>query len=388
MLEYLEPFIQNTSPRIVPAWIQYVQALETYLRPLYRRHILAPDVSTPGIALLRYILACVDWNYMEHQTSDYERYSYYLRHVRDNLENTFDHNTTGFRFFNTFTSRHLGKVPEFIIPVEDVTTISTLPLDKPWEYWVGVRPVRYLYHDSKELSFDIEKDRVRFYKDPPSYVVISIDVVALAFKWWKYLTSAPLEEEEDMKDQRRFLHKYVISGFYEDQLDIFLLHQLELLSDVSSIDDIEQYTATIVSANNQYGYVGLRYNESCRVMYRELMKINSGNIRPSAICASPLLGYRKSIVQRVHQTLSDLDVPRLRQYQFYRYLRDKGMISFILKLHQYKSQSVIYSRMQKVLKPRVQKAIRERIWDYVKDPIIKADLADELMKLDDGLSYV
>lgn len=387
MLEYLEPFIENTSPRIIPAWQQYVSAIETYRSPLYKRYLLAADVSTPGVSLLRYILSCVDWSYMRHQSSDYDRYMFHIRYIRDDLENTFDHITTGFRFFNCFTTKHMGKVQEIVIPVEDTTAISTLPFDRGWEDWIGIRPVRYLYHDSSELSFDIEKDRVRFYREPPSYVVVSIDVVALVFKYWKYLTDAPTPEEDVGKDTRRFLHKYVFNGFFYDQLDTYLIHQLVDISKIQAPDEIAHMTSRTKTSNLQYGWVGSRYTESCSVMYKELQKIKSGNIRPSAILSSPILGNRRSIVQRVHTLCNTLDVPRLRQYQFYRYLRDKDLFQFILSLHQYKSQEAVYKRIERTVKPKIQRLLRERIWTYMKDPVLRSRIQDELEDLNSRLSY-
>ena len=69
---------------------------------------LNTDYEPSGTALLRYILSCVDWNYMAHQKSDFDRYTFYLRFVQEDLENTFEHTTTGFKFHNCFTSKNLG----------------------------------------------------------------------------------------------------------------------------------------------------------------------------------------------------------------------------------------------------------------------------------------
>ena len=53
MIDLLLPYIENKSPRILPAWNEYVQNLETFQSILQKRFILNTDYETSGIALLR-----------------------------------------------------------------------------------------------------------------------------------------------------------------------------------------------------------------------------------------------------------------------------------------------------------------------------------------------
>lgn len=387
MLEYLTPFIENSSPRLIPAWNQYVQAIETFKEPLYKRFMLATDHETRGITIMRYILSCVDWSYMKNHASDFDRYSFHVRFIKDDLENTFDHNTTGFRFFNTFTSKNLGRVQEFIIPVEDITSVTTLPFDKGWEHWIPVRPVRYLTHDSREFTLNVEKDVVKFTREQPNYAIIAIDVVALVFKYWKYMTEAPDDPEWMGKDQRRFLHKYVISGFLDDLTDIFLISHMSEISKCKEQAEILEFTTKKHSAELQYGYIGSRYQEASQVMFKELTKVKAGSVRPSAIFSSPLLGRRNSITQRINTIIENLDVPRLRQFEFYRYLRDKDLFNLMLNIFEFRHMDPLYERIRRHIKPKIQKLIRNKIWLYIKDPIIKSDIEYELEELNEKIQY-
>lgn len=386
MLEYLEGFIEHTSPRIVPAWNQYVKNIETFKLPLMKRYLLANDYETSGIALLRYILSCVDWNYMRHCHSDYDRYLYHLRYIRDDLENTFDHTTTGFKFRNLFTSKHLGTVQEFIIPVEDTTIVKTLPFDKGWEHWVHIKPVRYLTHDSPELTLNVEQDRVRFYRTPPTYVIISIDVIALALKYWKYMSDAPIDPEFVGKDQRRFLHKYVLFGFIDDLIDTFLIQHIKKVSEIQDEDELNTFNVKH-SSTQMYGYVGARYNEASRTLYRELQKVKSGATRANMIFSSPLLGNKKTIVDRVNTIINKLDVPRLRQYQFYRYLRDKDLFNIMINIFKFRDMDPLYQRIQRSVKPKLLKLLREKIWLYIKDPVVRLQIQDELETLNEKIQW-
>ena len=386
MLEFLEGFIEHSSPRLIPAWNQYVQNIETFKQPLLKRFLLANDYETSGVALIRYIFSCVDWNYMHHCSNDYQRYLYHLRYVRDDLENTFDHTTTGFKFFNLFTSKHLGKVQEFIIPVEDSTSITNLPFDKGWDEWVKIRPVRYLTHDSPELTLNVEQDKVRFYRTPPTYAIISIDVIALVLKYWKYLTDAPVDPEYVGKDQRRFIHKYVLFGFLDDLIDVFLIQHIKRISEVQDEDELNHFNVRS-SSTQMYGYVGARYNEASRVLYREFQKVKSGTTRANMIFSSPLLGHKKSIVDRVNMIVNNLDVPRLRQYQFYRYLRDKDLFNMMMNIFKFRYMDPQYLRLQRVIKPKILRMIRNKIWLYMKDPVIRLQIQDEIEELNEKISW-
>lgn len=387
MLEMLEQFIEPYSPRLIPAWNQYVQYIETYTQPIMKRFMLATDASTKGIAMLRYILSCADWNYLLKPGSDFNKYIYHVRFVKDDLENTFDHTTNGFRYFNCFTGTQLGKVQEFIIPVEDVTSASTLPFDKGWSYWKDIRPVRYLSHDSQEFTINIEKDVVRFYKEKPSYAIISIDVVALIFKYMKYLMEAPDDPEYEGKDQRRFLHKYVLSGFMRDLTDIFLIQQMNTVASVGSIEELREFTQQNVSSDQMYGFVGHRYHEASTVFYREIENIKSGQLRPRSLLSSPLLTRRVALNERAFMIDENLDVPRLRQYQFYRFLRDKDMFNLILKLYKFRADDPLCERLERHVKPKIYKLMRDKIWLYMKDSTIRSKIEQDLLAINDLLDF-
>ena len=378
MLELLFPYITNSSPRLLPAWNEYVDNLETFQSQLMKRFILGTDHETKGIALLRYILSSIDYNYMQNQVSDFDIYTFYLRHIQEDIENKFEHTTLGTKFYNLFIDNHLGKIQEFIIPIEDISVTQRLPFDKSWDVWKYVRPVRYLAHDSTEFTQYMEADRIRFRNNPPTHGVVSIDVIALIFKYFKYMTISPNETEWTGKDQRRFLHKHVLSFFLYDLLDIFLINQIKNISNVSSIDEINTYTANNATYSGMYGFVGHRYHEASKLLYNEFTKIKNGQTRPSMILSSPLLSHGKSIYDVVNMMVNRCHVPYMRQFQCFRVMRDMHLFSTILNIFEYRKTEHLYKTIQRNVGPKIRKYIRDKVWTYVHDPILESYMQSNL----------
>ena len=386
----LSQFIEPYSPRLIPVWNGYVTDIETSTKSLMKRFMLSPGYETAGIRLLRFIFACVDWNYMlKPNISDLDKYMYHIRHVKEDLDNTFEHTTTGITYFNFFHDKTLGKVRELILPVEDITPVNRLPFDKGWIYWKQIKPVRYLAHNSKELARNIEMDRVKFYKHQPTYSVITIDVVALVFKYMKFLQEAPLDPELKKlpeKVQRIFLHKHVLNSFMTDLLDIFLIRLMMNVSDMAKVENMEtdrhEDTGEIM-----YGFVGHRYGEAATALYNQMINVKNGTVKPRSILSSPLLTSRMSIVNRTEMILEELDIPDLRQFEFYRVLRDLDMFKLVMNMYQLNNDNQLYSRFSRAVKPKIYKLLRSKIWLYSKDLVIRDSLEKELENLNERIQF-
>lgn len=395
MLDMLESFIDPYSPRLVPAWNGYVQYIETSNKILLdSRYMKAPGREVAGVRLLRYILACADWNYLlKKNISDYEKYSYHLRHVQEDLENTFETTTTGNTYYNFFHDKQLGKVQEYMLPVTDISPMNRLPFDKPWAYWKHIQPVRYLAHNSKELARDVEQDRVKFYKYQPTYAVITIDVIALVMKYMKYVIDTPIDPELEKSPeliQRIFIHKHVLSGWIRDLTDIFLLKQMTNLTRLAVEHDgnILDFTQANYSTDLMYGFVGNRFNEASRVFYTQLQNVHNGTLRPRSLLSSPLLTRSTSPILRANMILDELDIPKLRQYEFYRYLRDRDLYFLILNMFKLHNDSQLYTRVSRTIKYHVYRLLRAKIWLYIKnDTSTRLQVEEELNLLNESLSF-
>lgn len=395
MLNMLGSFIEPYSPRLLPAWNGYVQYIETANSVLLNsRYLKAPGREVAGIRLLRYILACTDWNYMlKPGISDYDKYNNHLKYVQEDLENTFETTTTGNIYYNFFHDKQLGKVQEYILPVEGSSPIKRLPFDRPWSSWKYVQPVRYLSHNSIELARDIEQDRVKFYKHQPSYAVITIDVIALVMKYTKFLMDTPIDNdliEAPELVQRIFLHKYVLSYWMRDLTDIFLLKQMCQLTQlaVDHRGSLLDFTSKKHTTDLMYGFVGNRYNEASRVFYTQLLNIQNGTLRPRSLLSSPLLTKSMSPINRAAMILDELDIPRLRQFEFYRYLRDKDLFFLILNMYKLHSDDQLYVRLSRTIKYQIYKLLRNKIWLYIKnDSKTREGVQLELEQLNDSLSF-
>ena len=392
MLDYIAEFVKpNGSPRIVHPWVEYISNIATYIKYYNRRFMIAPEYETMGMQLLRYIINFVDYNWMtKNYNNDYDRYTYYVRFIKEDLENIFDQVSTGRSFYNYFVNNNLGKVDEYILPCEDINTILNLPMNKSWEEWEKVRPVRLMDHGSSEFTVNMFNDRFKFSKISPEYAIITIDVIALIFKYYKYLTIAPENDPNNNaygKSDRRFIHSYVIIPMLKDLIDCFLINQIDIVSK-STKEEIEQRTSLSLVYDIQFGFIGSRYQEACRYLHKEIMRLTASDVNPTLFLSGPLLMDNKSIVDRIEYTVDNLYIPNLRQYEYYLYLRDRKILSLVTNLYKLTGDSFMFKNYSRKLKYKILKTIRNKCWLSIKNYRIREQVQSELYDTYETLSWL
>lgn len=159
-----------------------------FIRERFKRLYKSEGYESHAVRLLRYIINNADFDLLERQGNNFDRYMYHLRFIKASLDNIFDRISRGRGYRNIFFKSE-RKTEEFILPVEDLNTLVHLPLDtEDWETWKKVRPVRLWDHNSDEFTVNLLNDRFTFTRGlEPTNAIILIDVVALILKYfiWK-----------------------------------------------------------------------------------------------------------------------------------------------------------------------------------------------------------
>jgi len=187
------------------------------------RYLNAHAIPTPGIELLRFICLNIDINSLESCQNDADRYLEILKGVGTQVRAAVDPMFTNSIAGGRWIPKTQG-VSEIILNAESVNPIKEMPLDKDWSAWQNLRAVRFLYHDSLELPEEFVSSMLQFKEQVPSYLMVSLNVPLLCFKYFKYAMEC--KKNHDNPDVNVFLKEYEYNHFFSDVLNIWLLNLL------------------------------------------------------------------------------------------------------------------------------------------------------------------
>lgn len=394
MLSLVMPYIRDMEPRAIPPYQTFLKAQETYIRGRANRIYESQGHESPGIKLLRYILSFVDMSYLDQQANNYERYNYHVRFIQKDMMEIFDRVGRGRGYFNLFFKRSSFITEEFLLPILDVNTLTTLPLEtEDWYTWKSVQPLYLWSHDSDEFTINILNDRITFRSMPPSYAVEMLDVVALIFKyyiWYKYQRAyEPASELAEFTPQQLFLHKYVMSFYAWDLSNVWLLNQLNRLFDITDRDQLNSYSSHSLQTEQQYGWVALNSRRGFECLWDLLYDLKR-NLRPEALFSSKLLLGRKNVTlnERISYVDRRLAVPIHRAYEYYRWLRDKDILKFYVKVWSSRSNLPTAKRLFVNLRRDFNRVLLRRPWNTCNNVLLKNEIEREMTEFNEDLQKI
>lgn len=383
MLSSIIPYLGSGTPRAIPAYQTFLKSESKVLSDARTKLMMGIGYETLGNKLLRYVLQFIDMPYLLTQANNYERYSYHLKYIRRDIEDTFERIKRGKAYTNHFFNNTL--TDEYILPVEDLNTLVNLPLDSmSWRDWRYVRPLRLWYHDSDELTYNVLNDRISFAKQIPHTAIFLLDVIALVFKYFIWYTSKR-KSEDDLEaalyiPQQFFIHKYVISDLVFDLGNIWLLHMFDKLSYCSSRTSVElEFTESNLTVSSQWGRVVGNVNRGMVSLW-ELIDSTKDNLQPNAFFQSKTL-FNGSIVDRAILTDRQLSLPITRNYDWYRFLRDKDIISTIAYIWSRRTGLSDSKKGLFALRRILRTYKRHRIWEECFTPDLKNQVKSDVVGL-------
>ena len=211
------------------------------------RYLLAHPIQTKGVELLRLLCLNLNISALDSLKSDVDRYTevikFYKDEYRSSIDPVFSNTIAGGRWVD----KRGGIGPcEIMLNCESAYPLTDLPFDKDWSEWRDLRAVRLLYHDSLELPEDFAKSMFMFKEQKPDYLVVSINVPILLFKYYKYILEC--RKEHLQIDINHFIKEYEYSHFFDDIYDIWTINLLLRVfenPDNSSDDIIRDLTVPI-----------------------------------------------------------------------------------------------------------------------------------------------
>ena len=356
ILKYASGYAQTISE-----WMRYVNTVELRTSIYKTRFLMGPFVYSPFVNLCKQILHDVPLSDLLKSKSDFTRYQqiYYLtgsyRGMFDPVYNTKD---TG----KIFTK---GPAADYILNVTRSSPMQSLPLDRSWDYWKELYPVRIIYHDSMELVTDLTSFSVEFKKHPASWMTCSIDPILLIFKYLKFAEYG--ENTGDVTDIESYLQRYIIPGWFDDLRNIWLFNILNaMMFDQFHRDDV--YTDETLAPIS--GLLGVTPD-----IHRIQAEAQKKSLLFGEVLTTEWFGPNKSLLSWIREMNTSLNVPDLRQYAHLKFLEEFPYAAFVIRLN-----NLIRSRES----AKVNRELYQQLKRY-NDSNVYANLPQQ--KLRDKMSY-
>lgn len=374
MIEHFLRFIPETDKRALPAYQTFLKSQNVLVYEKYKRFYESQGHESPGIKMLRYILSFVDYDVIKKITNNYDRYSLYLRFIKQDMDNIFTRIKEGRGYSNRFIA---GKSNEYIFPAEDLNCITTLPLyTESWDIWKNVSPLKLCNHNSSEFTTNLINDQIHF-NTPPVSAVFVLDTIALIFKYYIWLThqrfAEPATELAEHIPTQLFLHKYVFCDMIWDVYEIWLLQRLSTLANTTL--DIDEVFADVSSFDNEYG----KLSSNMKTGFKEIHKLvnhSRKTLNPVSFFSSKTLPFG-SIKNRIEYISSRLSLPIQGQYDYMRWLRDNTTLILFLKIWRLRKLPVA-KQIGKEAEYRLRRLIRQKAWSICYDVKVKTLIESEI----------
>ena len=385
MLSAILPYLVDMEKRAIPPYQLFVKQQAKIINERYTRLYNTQGRENRATAMLRFILSFVDMEYMLKQPNNYYRYLYEIRPIVKSISESFDRSTRGRGYTETFVTKSNVYTEEFIMPTEDINTITNLPLyTDDWETWKRIHPVRVVGHDSPEYTLNLLGDRFTYREMAPNYIFIMIDVAALILKYYAwYIGYRDKEPNQDLAihiPQQLFLHKYVMCNLVWDNFNVWLLNTLYRLSEYVNENGTshitEEFHTKALECDMQWGRISDLATEAFRYL-GVLLGDTSKNLRPEAIMSSKLL-LSGSVLDYAKQMTTRWNLPILEQYDYLRWIRDKSLFNFILNVYLTRRTLPTTHRMLINVRRDYKRLVLHRPWKTCNNVILKNDIQRDM----------
>ena len=385
MLSLILPFVNCMEKRAIPPYQLFLRQQSKIILDRYTRLYNAAGKENQATAMLRFIMNFTDMEYMLRQPNNYNRYLYHIRDIRRSIEGSFDRVMRGRGYQGVFFRRSRTFTEEFIMPTDDVGSITNLPLETDdWNVWKKIHPVRLLGHDSPEYTINLLGDTINYSEIPPNYAFIMIDVAALILKYYSWYTqermNEPNQELVHYIPQQLFLHKYVICNLAWDNFNVWLLNNLYRLSDYvhenGTSHITEEFHAKALEYEQQWGRLSEHATEAFRYL-GVLLGDTKKTLRPEAIMSSKIL-LSGSVLDYANQMVTRWSLPISDQYDYLRWMRDKPLFNFILSVYLHRRDLPITQRMVMNVRRDYKRLMLHRPWRYCINVLLKNEIQSDM----------
>jgi len=369
--------LRNAPQRSMPHFAQYIETLTVRREILTARYEDAPGYENRIVVFLRKILADADIPTLLRKSSDFDCYFDILRYTEPGLSNIFDPVTTGLSFYDMLIRKSSTSTVEYYIPVQCEDVVATLPLDRGWEEWESVRPIRLVDVDSLELTFNTYQDQIVYQRDHPTRAVVTVDVVALVLQYVNFLQSGAPD-----LSQAEYIHRYVLIHLLVDLQNLWLGNLYDTV--LSNPGRMEHDSIAALTGDGFYGFPGTELPIALREFTAMLRMCRGGVITPATFLTSLKLSH-DSVPSFLRNLLITTSIADRRQNYWMEYLRDMRWLNLMCKVYDLQPDFVATRNLKTALRRDLPILYYQRFWQNCHDrktsSMIEQDLKNRIAVL-------
>ena len=219
MLDTLLKYTASGTGRQILNWTRFVNTVNLKAEILRSRFIRSTFVYNNGTNLLIHILNGIDLDKYKSMDSDIARYNnleVYTAQIRNKFDPVYAQRSLAGHFVEN------RDVPEYILNCQCASPLLNLPIGRDWESWQGYKPMRIIWHDSRELNLELWRYKIPFYYLKPTRMFYSLDVPLLMMRYIKYCEycddhGVPATPEDYIQD-------HVVYAWFDDLIRIWFTH--------------------------------------------------------------------------------------------------------------------------------------------------------------------
>lgn len=368
MLNTILKSIGSGCPRVLPNWDKAVMTISLRTEIMKTRFLGTGFFYSQGMNMLKHILSIVVTQDMLNMPSDFNRYVERVDPLVPSFRVMYDPVYNARPQKNLFTTD--PNTPEFIMNVSMDRPLSSLPMDRPWNDWKDLFPVRIIYHDSRELVSELYRFTTGFKYDKPKFIIYSIDAYMLCMMYAKYLSYS--KSIGMVGSIEEFLQDHVVVKWFEDLRRIWLTN---ILKDIVA-DNFEPnrfYSDEFVAPKAMLKTIAAD-------TYRMMDDARHKNVSIGDFCRTKWFG-EYSLKYWLDELNMNIKVPSLRQYKWLEFLctlpyaeliidtilaigrQDTNLLirNLLFDLHQYKNQNICSNILNPYYKTECQKKLDDII---------------------------
>lgn len=303
-----------SSGRNIPKWTNYVHNMKFRLN-LLKERMLPLIHETEPVAFFKQLLSNVPIYDLERE-DDFDAYGKlmvpYAAAMRPFFDSAYNERTT--KYFNN------NRAPEYILNVSKQSPMTTLPFGETWEAWQNLKPFRVLSHDSTELPIPFYNDKLSFKEDVPSYTCYSLDIILLAYMWYKYYSEYKTAiEDPDMME--RFIRQYLVVPMLDDLIHI---HVFNMACDIIVTGGHDTKANQFIGTNSLPGAGAMSD------LTRLASAMRKGRVGIENVLDTDFFATDTSLYDHIQELFITTKAPDLRQYNAVHMLAHNSYLSFIL----------------------------------------------------------
>lgn len=314
---HLHYLLKPDNARSIPKLDRYLHYTKRRVQHFYTLYANQPEAGQQQMMLLSTLLDNADIPRLLQYDSLHDAYIHGILDQVETLVTLFDPtkstqiNQHGF----VQSSHRSSSIHNTILPVQ---SRDHYPFTQDWSAWQHLRPLRLVDVQSQEWSTLVYFDDLTLRRDPPPYVVVTLDTVGLILKYLSYCHYSGREYTQD--NVQEFLHReIVLPCLLEDDLEQWILTQY------TRIVQYPQHPIEIVQDSSWQHNSNVRLGDTFRDCFESVRQIvNTLPQHTSTVprlLASFKLPFRHDVSHFYHQLQTQTELPYERRYAGYAYLK-------------------------------------------------------------------